>query len=93
MRERRKKIAESAKITAGKFAFGETTHARPIASELAWRSLNRGLFISNNFATLSHSSDKGYTSFSIRAPAQNIGFPKHSAMGGCIVFHPPSFNA
>ena len=53
MRERRKKIAESAKITAGKFAFGETTHARPIASELAWRSLNRGLFISNNFATLS----------------------------------------
>ena len=35
------------------FAFGEPTHARPIASELAWRSLNRGLGHSNNFATLS----------------------------------------
>jgi hypothetical protein len=34
-------------------AFGEPTHARPIASELAWRSLNRGLGHSNNFATLS----------------------------------------
>jgi hypothetical protein len=38
-----KQIAESTKITAERFAFGETTHARPIASELAWRSLNRGL--------------------------------------------------
>ena len=36
-----------------KSAFGEPTHARPIASELAWRSLNRGLGHSNIFATLS----------------------------------------
>ena len=36
-----------------KSAFGEPTHARPIASKLAWRSLNRGLGHSNNFATLS----------------------------------------
>jgi len=34
-------------------AFGEPTHARPIASELAWRSLNRGLGHSKDLITLS----------------------------------------
>ena len=43
---------------------------------------------SNNFATLSHSSDKGYTYFNIRAPAHNIQPSMHSAMGGRIVFIP-----
>jgi len=36
-----------------KSAFGEPTHARPIASELAWRSLNRGLGHSKDLITLS----------------------------------------
>ena len=54
-----------------KSAFGEPTHARPIASELAWRSLNRGLghswtsqatsSITNNFATLSLSLSLRYS--------------------------------
>lgn len=51
MFEGRKNIAESLKITAEKFAFGETTRARPIASELAWRSLNCGLGGFDIFAT------------------------------------------
>ena len=51
MFEVRKNIAESLKITAEKFAFGETTCARPIASKLAWRSLNRGLGGFNIFDT------------------------------------------
>jgi hypothetical protein len=34
-------------------AFGEPTHARPIASELAWHSLNRGLGHSKDLITLS----------------------------------------
>ena len=40
-----------AKIMGGMFAFGEPTHARPIASEHAWRSLNRGLGRSSIFVT------------------------------------------
>lgn len=43
--------AEGAKITAEMFAFGETTHARPIAIEFAWHSLNRGLGGLDIFAT------------------------------------------
>ena len=35
------------------FAFGEPTHARPIASKRAWRSLNRGLGHSKDLITLS----------------------------------------
>ena len=56
-----KKIENSAKITAEKFAFGETTHARPIASELAWRSLNRGLGHSKDLITLSLSLSLRYS--------------------------------
>ena len=51
MFEEVKKIENSAKITAERFAFGETTHARPITSELVWRSLNRGLGGLDIFAT------------------------------------------
>ena len=62
-RENTINIVNAAKRMAELFAFGEPTHARPIASELAWRSLNRDLghswtsqatsSITNNFATLS----------------------------------------
>ena len=38
-----------------KSAFGELTHARPIASELAWCSLNRGLGHSKDLITLNNS--------------------------------------
>ena len=51
MFEEVKNIAERTKITAEKFAFGETTRARPIANEFAWRSLNCGLGGFDIFAT------------------------------------------
>ena len=46
-------IVNGAKRMADFPAFGEPTHARPIASELAWRSLNRGLGHSKDLITLS----------------------------------------
>ena len=49
------KSVKGAEIVGGKLAFGEVTHARPIASELAWRSLSRGLAIPDIFVTLTHS--------------------------------------
>ena len=47
------KIVNAEQKVARKSAFGEPTHARPIASELAWRSLNRGLGHSKDLITLS----------------------------------------
>jgi hypothetical protein len=53
MPEREINYVNAEQKVAQKFAFGEPTHARPIASELAWRSLNRGLGHSKDLITLS----------------------------------------
>ena len=83
-----KKFAESLKITAGKFAFGETTRARPIASKLAWRSLNRGLggfdiFATHSLTSLLETKTKGATT-PAGGGATTSGFPCRQGAGSLM---------
>ena len=73
-------------------AFGEPTHARPIASELAWRSLNRGLGHSKDLITLSlslrYSPTIAYTLLSCAGTRVNIRLSLHPCKGSRSVFYP-----
>jgi hypothetical protein len=64
-RAKRQSRAKREKIMTDLLAFGEPTHARPIASKLSWHSLNRGLGHSSTSERLRVGASAGMVTKSI----------------------------